>query len=59
MEDEVLANTFEYSPKELENVIEILKGKNLIKTIPAGNGYFVIPSTNPLSCDSVTGMCNI
>jgi predicted DsbA family dithiol-disulfide isomerase len=54
-----IKEAFEYSSKELSNVLEGLKEKNLINLTEAGNGYFISASKSPLSCDPVTGVCRI
>lgn len=54
-----IATAFDLSKTELEEIIQSLEKQNLIKIIKAGNGYFVTPSSNPLYCDPITGMCNI
>ncbi len=51
--------SFDYTAQEVKVVIDSLKEKNLINTIPVGNGIFIILANNPLSCDYTTGVCNI
>ena len=51
--------SLDYSDKEVKSVISTLQEKNLIKIIPAGNGILIKQAKSPLSCDSVTGICNI
>lgn len=51
--------SFDYSNKEVQAVIESLNARNLIEVIPAGNGFLIKLSNNPLSCDSNSGVCSI
>ena len=54
-----IATVFDLSKAELEKTVQSLEKQKFINIILAGNGYFVTPSSDPLSCDPVTGMCNI
>lgn len=54
-----IQDSFDYTKEEVKKVIESLKEKNLIQTIPAGNGILIALSKAPLSCDPVTGVCSI
>lgn len=55
-----IQSAFDYSEKELESLIKNLVSKDLIKTIPAGNGMFIESiNNNPLFCDSDTQVCNV
>ena len=51
--------SFDYSDKELNSMIEVLKSKQLIRVIPAGNGFFIEAAVKPLSCNTANGLCNI
>lgn len=50
---------FDLSSSKLEEILESLKEQRRIKSIAVGNGYMVEIETTPLSCDPVTGVCNI
>jgi len=38
--------------------LQSLKKQKLITLLPAGNGYFITPRVEPLSCNSIAGMCS-
>lgn len=54
-----ISTTFDLTKDELNDILKSLDNQTLINITPAGNGAFITPSSEPLSCDPVTGMCNI
>ena len=54
-----ISTVFELPKVELEETLQSLERQKSIRIIPAGNGYFVTPGSDPLSCDPITGICNI
>lgn len=52
-----IKEAFDYLDSELKAVIENLINKNLIKVNPAGNGFFIETTINPMSCNSDSGLC--
>lgn len=49
--------TFNLSEDELDKLIDRLTEKQQITKRIAGNGYFLSPKSNPMVCDSDTGLC--
>jgi len=54
-----IKTTFDFSDIELNQVIDNLIYKKLIKKVQAGNGFFIELIREPMYCDSSTGQCNI
>lgn len=52
-----IATNFDMTPAEVDAIVESLLGQSLVVVVPAGNGRFIEPASDPLSCDPVTGMC--
>lgn len=54
-----IQTAFDLSAAELQSMVDTLQAQRSISLIPAGNGWFVQRSANPLACDPETGLCAI
>jgi predicted DsbA family dithiol-disulfide isomerase len=54
-----ISAAFNLSKTETEEIVQNFKKEKLVNIVKAGNGYFVIPVTNPLACNPITGVCHI
>jgi putative protein-disulfide isomerase len=52
-----LTTVFDISPTELDALLQSPAAQQRIRRVPAGNGCFLEPVPEGLSCDSVTGIC--
>jgi len=51
-----IATNFDMSATEVDAIVESLRGQGLVRVVPVGNGRFIEPASDPLSCDPATGM---
>jgi len=51
--------SFDLSQKETNAMLDLLIEKSLVKKIKTGNGFFIEPILNPMSCDLNTGVCSL
>lgn len=54
-----LQTSFDMDEKENWRAIESLIKNNLCRKIQVGNGFFIEAISNPMSCNSKTGVCNL
>jgi putative protein-disulfide isomerase len=54
-----IIETFNLSLNQLDDILQSLNEQNKIKNISAGNGYFITPKSNDISCDPKNGIFNI
>jgi predicted DsbA family dithiol-disulfide isomerase len=54
-----LQMSFDMTDKENDEIIDNLLKKNQCRTIQAGNGFFIEAVTSPMSCDAISGVCNL
>ncbi len=52
-----IQTAFNLSAAEQQQLVDSLLSKQLISITPAGNGWFIQRTANPLVCDPVTGLC--
>lgn len=50
---------FRFTRAEAEKIIDELAAQKQIKIKPVGNGFFLEPSSAPLSCDADSGVCSV
>ena len=51
--------SFDLQDTQLDEILQKLEDKNLIKVRPIANGFYVEMKKSPLACDSETGICHI
>lgn len=54
-----IQTTFELTDDDIVTMVDLFLAKQLIARRPAGNGYFISPSTSSMVCDSASGRCTI
>ena len=54
-----IQTAFDLSATEQQQLMDSLRSKHLISLTPAGNGWFIQRTSNPLVCDPETGLCTI
>lgn len=54
-----IQTTFNLSDDEMKGIIQSLNNQKIIDIIMAGNGYFIKLVSDPLACNSETGICSI
>lgn len=54
-----ISMAFNIPPDKLSTFIDTLIEKQKITRRIAGNGYFLYPKTNPMACDSDSGLCQL
>ena len=54
-----IQTAFVLSTDELKTMLDALQSEQLIRLVPAGNGWFVEPVADPFACDPETGFCAV
>ncbi len=50
---------FDLTDAELKSIVDSLLARQMIARREAGNGYFVLPTSSSMACDSATGICAV
>jgi len=54
-----IQTTFDLTDDDVVTMVDSLLAKQLIARRPAGNGYFISPSTSSMACDPASGRCTV